>query len=430
MAGKTPQTLAVVRYRAQPTASTIVRLASTAIFAYLLALPLPVTSRPVLAPLTALLVAQVTLYQTVHSAVRRVAAVMTGVLLALGFSAVVGFTWWSLGLTIVVGLAVGYALHLGDTVLEVPISAMLILSVGTAREAAAGRIAETLIGAGAGLIAGLVYARPRVQPAAEAIAELCRTMAGLLSEMAAGLGDGSAASQAAGWLARARTLGGETRRVEEALRQAEESIRLSPRGPWRGGFESELRGRLEAVEHAAITARGLARSLVDSAGLAEDDSPVRNRNIGMRLGAAIAEIGAALEAYGRLVLALGTPNYGQVESDLRDHLRLAHERQSQLSDLLGVDLAERPAGWPLRGEIVSHLDRLRTELEAGSRLSMQPSPQRGLRRYLADHRVPGARKVAGRALRRDGTSSPRAATCSSRARNPGGWWPGAGRARI
>ena len=179
-------------------------------------------------------------------------------LLALAFSAVVGFTWWSLGLTIAVALAVGYALHLGDTVLEVPISAMLILSVGMAKEAATGRSAETLIGAAAGLIAGLVYARPRAQPVAEAIAELCRTMAGLLTEMAAGLSDGSAAAKAAGWLARARALGAEVGKVEDALRQAEESIRLDPRGPWRGGFETELRSQLEAVEHAAITVRGLA----------------------------------------------------------------------------------------------------------------------------------------------------------------------------
>src|SRR6202042_412652 len=143
VAQRTPVSLTVARQRAQPAAVTIVRLASTAVFAYLVALLLPVTSRPVLAPLTALLVAQVTLYQTVRSAVRRVVAVVTGVLLAVALAAWVGFTWWSLGLTIVVALAVGYALHLGDTVLEVPISAMLILSVGTTTAAATGRIIET-----------------------------------------------------------------------------------------------------------------------------------------------------------------------------------------------------------------------------------------------------------------------------------------------
>jgi hypothetical protein len=46
----------------------------------LLALLLPVTSRPVLAPITAMLVAQVTLYQTVGNAARRVASVLSGVL--------------------------------------------------------------------------------------------------------------------------------------------------------------------------------------------------------------------------------------------------------------------------------------------------------------------------------------------------------------
>jgi hypothetical protein len=53
-----PETLMLARHRAQPTALTIARLASTAILAYLVALVLPDhTPRPVLAPLTALLVA-------------------------------------------------------------------------------------------------------------------------------------------------------------------------------------------------------------------------------------------------------------------------------------------------------------------------------------------------------------------------------------
>src|ERR1700729_268109 len=150
-----PETLMLARRRAQPTALTIARLGTTAILPYLVPPALPGhTPRPVLAPLTALLVAQVTLYQTIRSAVRRVAAVLVGVLVAVALSAVVGFTWWSLGITIVAGLALGYLLRLGDTILEVPISAMLILSVGsTEGPAAAGRIVDTLVGAGAGLLA-------------------------------------------------------------------------------------------------------------------------------------------------------------------------------------------------------------------------------------------------------------------------------------
>ena len=39
--------------------------------------------------------------------------------------------------------------------------------------------------------------------------------------------------------------------------------------------------------------------------------------------------------------------------------------RDRLSELLGTDLAVSPGGWPLRGELISHLDRLRTELEEG-----------------------------------------------------------------
>ena len=171
----------------------------TAVFAYLVALllPLPGAAQPILAPLTALLVVQVSLYQTLRSAAHRVAAVVTGVLLAIALADLAGFTWWSLGLTIAAGLAVGSALHLGDAVLEVPVSAMFILSNAT-RAAAVGRIAETAIGTATGLIAGFVFTRPRLQPAEEAIEDLCRKLSGLLTTMADGLSAGSALDAAGG----------------------------------------------------------------------------------------------------------------------------------------------------------------------------------------------------------------------------------------
>jgi hypothetical protein len=81
--------------------------------------------------------------------------------------------------------------HLGDTVLEVPISAMLILSNAT-RAAAVGRIAETAIGTAVGLAAGFVFTSPRLQPAEEAVEDLCRRLSDLLTAMADGLAVGAA----------------------------------------------------------------------------------------------------------------------------------------------------------------------------------------------------------------------------------------------
>ena len=215
---RAPATLTVARHRAQPTAATIVRLTACAVFAYLIASLVPETSSPVLAPLTAILVLQVSIFQTLFSALRKVSAVVAGVLIAVGLSRWVGLTWWSLGLTVSLGLAVGYALRLREAVLEVPISAMLILSVGS-RAAATSRITETLIGTAAGLIAGFILTTPQVEPAETAVAGLAGMMADLLDRMAAGLNDGSVNDSAPGWLEQARALSGEIRRVDGDRRE-------------------------------------------------------------------------------------------------------------------------------------------------------------------------------------------------------------------
>src|ERR1700691_4899930 len=122
--------LTVVRRRAQPTAVYITRLTATAVFAYLLALQLPGDSaRSVLAPLTALLVVQATLFHTIRSAVPRVTGVTAGVLAPIAVAAYVPFSWWVLGLLIAGSLALGLVVGLREEALEVPISAMLIFSV-------------------------------------------------------------------------------------------------------------------------------------------------------------------------------------------------------------------------------------------------------------------------------------------------------------
>ena len=399
---RAPVTLTVARQRAQPTAATIIRLTACAVFAYLIALPVPETSPPVLAPLTAILVLQVSIYQTLFSAVRRVAAVVTGVLIALGLSRWIGFTWWSLGLTITLGLAVGYALRLRDAVLEVPISAMLILSVGS-KVAATSRITETLIGTAAGLIAGFVLTAPQVEPAEEAIADLGRTMADLLDRMAAGLNDGSVNDSARAWLDQARALGNEIRRVDEALAQAEESTKLNPRSLRLPYSTMTLRQSLETLEHSAITVRVLARSLADTTRLAGDDNPLNRPDVRRGLADTLRELSAAVRTYGSLATELDEHGHEVLKVDLERHLAAARGAQDRLSELLATAPAVRPAGWPLRGELISHLDRLRSELEAGTP-NRRPRPRRNRSsRRRARQRLPSAlRKLRSNRLHRPG----------------------------
>jgi len=179
---------------------------------------------------------------------------------ALRLSNALGFTWWSLELAIAAALAVGFALRLGDSVLEVPISAMLILSLPV-EAVVAERIVATLIGALTGLVSNLVLAPLRVQPAEEAIDDLGRRLADLLDQMSADLAEGSGPKRTGDWVRRARVLTDELEQVDGALGQAEESVRLNPRGSVVIDPRVYLRRRLEALEHATLTIRGIARSL-------------------------------------------------------------------------------------------------------------------------------------------------------------------------
>jgi hypothetical protein len=318
--------------------------------------------------------------------VTKVASVVAGVLLAVGLSAWIGFTWWSLGITVAMALVIGYALRLGENVLEVPISAMLILSVGTGA-AADSRIVETFVGTGAGLVAGFLFTSPRVQPAEEAIADLCAKVAGLLGGMAAGLGAGLVPDAAADWLRQARSLGAEIRQVDEALRQAEDSVRLNPRRMRLPLTAVSLRDSLETLEHETTTIRGLGRSLTDLTRLGSDDDPLQDPEVRARLAGVLGELSAAVGSYGSLATEHDLSRHQVLESELERHLAAAREQQDRLSELLGTDPAARPVGWPLRGELISHLDRLRNELQADKPRSRPQRRTRSWRRpRTAGHR--------------------------------------------
>lgn len=374
--------LTLARRHTQPAAAYIARLTATATFAYVLALYIPAgTSRPVLAPLTALLVLQASLFKTVRSGIKRVISVTAGVLAAVTLSGFVDFNWWLLGLLIGGTLVVGHMLRLGDDMLEVPISAMLIFSSVGTHAAATGRVVDTLVGTVAGLAGGLLFAPLRVQTAREAVADLAGQLAALLDQMAADLGDEPEPAQVSGWLTRARGLFGEIERVDDTLRQAEDSARLNPRALRQPATlpdtEGALRGGLETLEHATLSLRFLARSVSDATRMDSDASPVREADTRAHLAAVLTMLAAALRSYGRMARTLP---YGSeaVKSALTAELDAALQLQDRLAVLL--DPRSKPgdegaAEWPLRGEILSHVDRLRADLAAEPADPGNPAPR-------------------------------------------------------
>jgi hypothetical protein len=384
------------------TAAYITRLTATATFAYLLATLIPgTTDRPVLAPLTALLVLQASLYETIRSGLKKVLSVTVGVLVAVGLAEFVGFSWWQLMIVIAAALLIGRALRLGDDLLEVPISAMLIFASAGSHAAATGRVVDTLVGAVAGLLGGLAFAPLRVQPARAAVCGLAGRLAALLDRMGADLADDPEPALVTEWLIEARSLRDEIERVDDTLREAADSAKLNPRALV-GTAESvpvnemtvSLRGGVEALEHAALTVRGLARSVLDSARIDSAANPFRDAATRARLSDVLTQLGAVIRTYGALVQTMPAGSES-LESELAAQLEETHRLQDRLADLLaprpcpvtvtetghadadGDRAADFIAGsqWPLRGEILTHVDRLRTGLTADS-IPRQPSPAR------------------------------------------------------
>ena len=273
-----------------------------AVISWELALRLPGTQPPVLAPLTALLVTQLTLVKTITGSLQRVASVTAGVLLALGVADLLGLHWWSVGLVVFVSLAVGQVLKLGSHRVEVPVSALLVLTLGGTTGVARTRVLETLIGAGVGVVVNAFLVPPvYIRPAGEAIYELADHMAGVLEGAAADLAEGWSGEDAYERLREARELDAEGREAREAVAQAEDSLRLNPRRRLVGDPSDELREGLTSLEHSVILVRGLCRSLVDLDTVTGGRGP--DPELRAAIGRLLGEVAGAVRTFGEQAAA-------------------------------------------------------------------------------------------------------------------------------
>lgn len=367
-------TITRIRERGRSAFIRAVRLTGAAVAAYLAAEWLGYDEQPPLvAALTALIVVQVTLTGTVVNGIQRVLSVVAGVVLALGFATVVGLTWWSLGLLIAVSIVVGQLLRLGPQLIEVPISAMLVLGVGaaaTAEATAAGRALETLIGTAVGVLVNLI-APPAVQNrnAWKAIEKLTNEIAALLETAATQMPQGLRPDVTVRWLEDARRLNRHVPRVDRALSQAEESRQLNIRALHDRDHGIGLRDGLDALEHCSVTVRSLFRSIHDAAlidaGSAVDGAEAERR---AQLRAAqarlIGMLADAVRAFGYLLDAdMNGLDPRREEEALTKNLRALRATRDQATGVLVVDPRERPSEWDLNSDLMQAVERLAAELD-------------------------------------------------------------------
>src|SRR4051794_25005806 len=338
------------------------RIAVAATLAYVVSLPLTGESAPVLAPLTALLVSQATVHKSLISGARRVLGVVAGVVIAAFVSSLIGLTWWSVGLAVFTALLLGALLRLGDVVNEVAVTALLVLAVSSQREFAFDRLWETLIGAGVGIAVNVLLVPPvYVQPAGDALMTLGRSMADLLSETADGLRKDWSEDSARGWLSAAWKLDRPLADARSALVTAEESLRFNPSQRRAKQADDSLRSGLSALEHAAITVRGLMTALADRVRAASPDE-MPSDDARLALADVLDDQAAAVRAFAETVGAdVNAP--WKAEEELAEALTRARRRPDALVEKLAVDAHTQPGLWRIHGALLAHLDRLLYEVD-------------------------------------------------------------------
>jgi len=343
------------------------RIAGATVAAFVVAQAVGLTDPPPLvAALTALLVVQATLASTLVSGVQRVLAVVLGVALAVGFVSVVGLTWWSLGILVAASIVSGQILRLGPHLLEVPISAMLVLGVGYfggAESTGVGRIVETLIGAAVGVLVNVAFP-PAVQTrfAGQAVAKYAEEIASLLVEAATAMAAGPVdPHDAQRWLEDARRLNRHAPQVDRALAEADESRRLNVRAIGTPKVERSLREGLEALEHSSVSMRTLFRSVLD--GTREEPDAAYAEQVRLAAAALLSEMAAVVRTFGHLIRdeieEPGAPD----EAELTAALDVLRHHRAQVEALLLDDPRSRAGLWEFNSELLTVTDRMLAELD-------------------------------------------------------------------
>lgn len=379
-----PRRVAVrIRRDGRPALLWSLRITIAAVASYVVATLIFPGTQPLLSPLTAMLVVQVTPVSLLASGVDRVVAVVTGVLLAVGFAAVAPLEWWSLGLLIFVSLTLGQALRLRANLIEVAISAMLVLGVGAlaAETAAWQRITETLVGAAVGIATNLLFP-PKVASAdaasaldglADTLTDLLRRAADELTELVSD--DLPVGPAARGWLGEARRITHDIPRVGAAVEHAEQGRRLNVRAVGTPDVGPGLRQGIEALEHSAIAVRGMFRAVADATTGASERSWLREDgadDVLLGLAQTFGECGAAVDAFGQLVHDEADPRDRATAADVRalgDALDGLREARARLEGMLMADTSAELL--ELTATVLTTVKRLLRELDVEERLRRQ-----------------------------------------------------------
>ncbi|GAB3130478.1 hypothetical protein GCM10027056_34020 [Glaciibacter psychrotolerans] len=221
---------------------------------------------PVFAAIAALLVVQPSINQSLGKAIERCLGVIGGVLVAYGVSLIFGTSGGIVLLAIVVCIMLTWVLRLAPgSANQVPISAMLVLSIGVQTPGYAfERILETILGAGIALLVNVVIVPPvLLAPAGDALDRLNSEVADSLDRVATALKLPQSRASLTEMMLTARLLRPMLNAADKAIVQAEESLTLNPRqAAYRRVLDADLE-RLDRLKSLVTRTVGMTRALHD-----------------------------------------------------------------------------------------------------------------------------------------------------------------------
>jgi uncharacterized membrane protein YccC len=342
--------------------SEVGRLTGAAVLAFVAARLLFPQTIDLTAPLTALLVVQASTVRTLRMGFVRVGAVLLGVLVAIALSTYFGLSWWTLGAVIAASLLLAKLLRLGDQLLEVPISAMLILGVSSHGLAAETRVLNTLIGAAIGVAFSLLVpvAIPNTR-ARDAVRDVARAQGQLLDEVALTLSARSpSADEAESWLRTTEEIGVAVRRAAATVDEVEERRKLNPLALVALHIHPELRAalhrldRCRTAEHVLLIMVSRARTTI------AEESPAAD--LRGAFAVVLESLGAGLAAFAELI---SSDRVEAAEQALGRLHEVVGETRAMLTDLILVDVEARPGSdtWMLQGSLLAAIDQILQQLD-------------------------------------------------------------------
>ncbi|MFD6415243.1 aromatic acid exporter family protein [Streptomyces sp. NPDC060194] len=183
-----------------------------------------------MAPWTAVILVQSTVYRSLRSGVQQLAVIAAGTLIAAGAAALTGDTMTAMLIAVPLTVFLGNYARFGPNGVYAPTTALFVLAYGsyTANDILH-RLLECLIGAVIGIAVNALILPPvHLRDVRANLRRLPESCASLLATMADDIDAGYDVEQARAWHDRTRQLGGALTDLRHARQWTEESYRFNP----------------------------------------------------------------------------------------------------------------------------------------------------------------------------------------------------------